>query len=92
MKQRRETIIGAIGGIAVGYLLWLVAISLGGDNATVGQWGPLVLLLAVALAIGAAVWGWRLRQRREYLSAAFVFGLPILPVLLTLAMLAVAYV
>jgi hypothetical protein len=88
---RSETVIGAIGGVATGYVLWLLAISVGGDNATVGQWGPLVLLLSVVLGIGAGVWGWWLRRRIEYRWAAFAFGLPVLPVVLTLAVLADAY-
>jgi hypothetical protein len=89
---RSETIIGAIGGAATGYVLWLVAISIAGDNATVGRWGPLVLLLSVLLGVGAAIWGWLLRRRRKYLWAAFAFDLPILPVVLTLAVLADVYV
>jgi hypothetical protein len=88
---RSETIIGAIGGAATGYVLWLVAISIAGDNATVGRWGPLVLLLSVLLGVGAAIWGWLLRRRRKYLWAAFAFDLPILPVVLTLAVLADVY-
>jgi len=88
---RSETIVGAIGGVATGYVLWLVAISIGGGNAAVGHWGPLVLLLSVVLGIGAGVWGWWLRRRIEYRWAAFAFGLPILPVVLTLAVLADAY-
>ena len=88
---RGETIIGAIGGAATGYVLWLVAISIAGDNATVGRWGPLVLLLSVLLGVGAAIWGWLLRRRRKYLWAAFAFDLPILPVVLTLAVLADVY-
>jgi hypothetical protein len=89
---RSETIIGAIGGAATGYVLWLVAISIAGDNATAGRWGPLVLLLSVLLGVGAAIWGWLLRRRRKYLWAAFAFDLPILPVVLTLAVLADVYV
>jgi hypothetical protein len=88
---RSDTIVGAIGGVATGYVLWLVAISIGGDNATVGRWGPLVLLLSVVLGIGAGMWGLWLRRRIEYRWAAFAFGLPILPVVLTLAVLADAY-
>jgi hypothetical protein len=86
-----ETVVGAICGVATGYVLWLVAISVGGDNATVGQWGPVVLLLSIALGVCAGVWGWRLRRRINYRWAAFAFGLPILPVVLTLAVLADAY-
>ncbi|HEV7580149.1 MAG TPA: hypothetical protein VGO77_07000 [Mycobacterium sp.] len=89
---RSETIVGAIGGAATGYVLWLVAISIAGDNATAGRWGPLVLLLSVLLGVGAAIWGWLLRRRRKYLWAAFAFDLPILPVILTLAVLADVYV
>ena len=86
----RETALGAVGGVAIGYVLWLLAISVG-DNATAGQWGPLVLVLSVVLGICAGVWGWRLRRSGNDLWAAFAFGLPILPVVLTLAVLADVY-
>jgi hypothetical protein len=85
-----DSVVGAIGGVAIGYVLWLVAISIG-DNATAGQWGPLVLLMSVVLGICAGVWGWWLRRRGKQLWAAFAFGLPVLPVVLTLAVLADVY-
>ncbi|MEE6135458.1 hypothetical protein SKC41_03830 [Mycobacterium sp. 050128] len=88
---RGETILGALAGAATGYVLWLVAISLVGDNATAGHWGPLVLLGSVLLGVFGAIWGFVLRRRRKYLWAAFAFDLPILPVLLTLAVLADVY-
>jgi uncharacterized membrane protein YsdA (DUF1294 family) len=88
---RIDTVVGAIGGVATGYVLWLVAISIADDNATVGRWAPLVLLLSAVLAICAGVWGWQLRRRHKYLWAAFASGLPILPVVLTLAVMADVY-
>lgn len=82
------TLLGTIGGLATGYVLWLVAYSVGNDTATVGNWIPIVLILAAALTAGAAVWGWWLRHRRNTPWAAFAFGLPVLPLVLTLAVLA----
>jgi hypothetical protein len=32
------TMVGAIGGLAAGYALWLAAFSIADDNAAVGQW------------------------------------------------------
>ena len=87
-----ETVIGAIGGVAIGYVLWLVAFSIADDNAEVGQWAPTVLLLSAVLAVGAVLWGLLLRRRGNYLWSGFGFGLPILPVVLTLAVLADIYV
>jgi peptidoglycan/LPS O-acetylase OafA/YrhL len=87
---RPETVAGAIGGLLAGYVVWLVAIS-NGDNATAGKWGPLVLMVSVALGICAGLWGWWLRRRGKHLWAAFAFGLPILPVALTLGILADVY-
>jgi hypothetical protein len=84
----RETLVGALGGLASGYVLWLVAYSVGDDTTTVGHWSPIVLLLSGVLAVCAAVGGWVLRRRRKPLWASFAFGLPILPVVLTLAVLA----
>jgi hypothetical protein len=84
----RGTVLGVIGGLVTGYVLWLVAYSVGDDTATVGNWIPVVLILAAVLATGAVLWGWWLRRRGDRLWASFAFGLPVLPVLLTLAVLA----
>jgi hypothetical protein len=85
------TIVGAIGGLAAGYVLWLVAFSIADDNAAVGRWAPTVLLLSVVLAICAVLWAALLRRRGNHLWSGFGFGLPILPVVLTLAVLADVY-
>ncbi len=86
-----EIIVGAIGGLATGYVLWLVAISVGDDLATASVWSLTVLILSGVLAVCAAAWGWWLRRRAKYLWMAFAFGLPVLPVVLTLAVLADIY-
>lgn len=87
-----DTIVGAIGGVTVGYVLWLIAISVAGDNATVGGWAPMLLLLSAVLALCAGALGWRLRRRGRYPWAALAFGLPTLPLILSLAVLADIYV
>ena len=38
----RETVVGAIGGVATGYVLWLVAYSIGDAITTVSQWSLIV--------------------------------------------------
>jgi hypothetical protein len=88
---RSDTVVGVIGGAAAGYVLWLLAFSIADDNAAVGQWAPTVLLLSVVLAIGAMLWAASLRRRGKYAWSGFGFGLPILPVVLTLAVLADVY-
>ncbi|MBW0015635.1 hypothetical protein [Mycobacterium sp.] len=89
--MRSDTVLGVIGGIATGYVLWLLAFSIADDNAEVGRWAPTVLLLSLALAVCATLWASLLRRRKEYGWSAFGFGLPVLPVLLTLAVLADVY-
>lgn len=88
---RAETVWSAAGGALVGYVGWLVAISVGAALGTVSGWSLVVLALSVALAIWAVLWGRRLRRRRNYSLAAFAFGLPILPVVLTLGVLVATY-
>jgi len=88
---RSETVVGAIGGVAAGYVLWLLAFSIADDNAAVGQWAPMVLLLSVVLAIGALLWASVQRRHKKFAWSAFGFGLPVLPVVLTLAVLADVY-
>ena len=86
------TVLGAVGGVAAGYVLWLVAFSIADDNAAVGHWAPTVLAMSAVLAVGAVLWGLLLRRRGNYLWSGFGFGLPVLPVVLTLAVLADVYV
>lgn len=86
-----EALAGAIGGLVAGYLLWLVAITVGDDVATVRVWSLTVLTASVVLAVCAVLWGLVQRRRGKRLWAAFAFGLPILPVVLSLAVLADIY-
>lgn len=88
---RPETLVGAIGGLGAGYLLWLLAISIGEDTATASVWSLTVLAVSAAVGVIAALWGLWQRRRRRYGLAALAFGLPVLPLVLTLAVLADLY-
>lgn len=89
--MRKETVLGALGGLLAGYMLWLVAITVGDDLTTVSKWSLAVLILSGALAVGAVIGGLLMRLRHQQAWAAFAFGLPVLPVVLTLAVLADIY-
>lgn len=84
---RTETVVGVIGGLAAGYVLWLLAFSIADDNAAVGSWAPTVLLVSAVLGVAAVLWGSVLWRRRKYLWSAFGFALPVLPLALTVAVL-----
>jgi hypothetical protein len=81
----------ALGGVLAGYVLWLLAISIGDALATVGVWGLVVLGASVVFAVGAIQWGRRLRRRGELTRAWFAFALPVLPVLLSLGVVVDSY-
>ena len=85
--MRTESIWTAIGGVIVGYVLWLVAISIGDAVSTVSVWSLVVLLVSVAFALWAVLRGRALRRQRNLALASFVFALPVLPVLLSLGVL-----
>ncbi len=89
--MRSDVVLGAVGGLAAGYVLWLAAFSIADDNAAVGHWAPTVLLLSLALAVCATMWASLLRRRRKYAWSGFGFGLSAPPLLLTLAVLANVY-
>ncbi|BBX75068.1 hypothetical protein H7H78_06460 [Mycobacterium shinjukuense] len=90
-SQTAQIVVGAVGGVVAGYVLWLLAISIGEDLTTVSRWSLAVLLLSGVLGLCAVVGGLVMRWRRRFAWSAFVFGLPVLPVLLTLAVLADLY-
>jgi uncharacterized membrane protein len=88
---RSESIWGALGGALAGYLLWLTAFSIGDFLTTAGKWGPIVLAVSAVLALVAVLWGRRVRARGNLTLAAFAFGLPVLPIVLTVLVLADTY-
>jgi small-conductance mechanosensitive channel len=88
---RAEKVWAVIGGLIVGYIGWLVAISIGADFATVSLWSLVVMVLSLLLGLGAVLRGQRLRQQGHGTLAAFVFALPIPAVLMTLAVLGYTY-
>jgi heme O synthase-like polyprenyltransferase len=89
--NRGETVMGVVGGVIVGYVVWLVAFSIAGDPTTMSRWSPIVLILSALFAVWAVLWGRQLQRRRNYALASFAFALPVLPVVLSLGVLARSY-
>jgi hypothetical protein len=87
-----EKVVGGLAGLVAGYALWLAAITVGDELTTVGKWSLAVSLLSVALVVGGVIGGLLMRWRRRHFGSAFAFGLPVLPVVMTLALLANIYV
>ena len=88
---RTDSIWAVIGGAIIGYVLWLVAISIGEAFTTVGLWSVIVLIVSAVFGLWAILWGQRLRRQRNYPLSSFAFALPVLPVLLSLGVLADSY-
>jgi uncharacterized membrane protein YoaK (UPF0700 family) len=83
--------VAGIGGLAVGHILWLAGISIAGATRTVSSWVLVVAAVSFVVGAVAAVLGWRSYQRKSEVWAAFLWGLPISPVLLSLTVLGVTY-
>jgi hypothetical protein len=81
----------ALAGVLAGYVLWLVAISVGDYFTTAGMWGPVVLIASVVCALGTALWSRRLRRRGNSPLASFAIASPVLPVVLSLLVVADSY-
>jgi drug/metabolite transporter (DMT)-like permease len=88
---RAESVWAALGGVLAGYVLWLVAISIGDALAMAGVWGPIVLTVSVVSAVGTTLWGHRLRRSGNLTLASFALALPVLPILLSLLVVADSY-
>lgn len=83
--------VAAIGGLVAGHILWLAGISLAVATPSIARWVLLVAAVSFVLG-GIAAWlGWRSYQRKSEVWAAFLFALPVSPVLFSLAVLGVTY-
>ncbi|OBC11641.1 hypothetical protein A5784_34605 [Mycobacterium sp. 852013-50091_SCH5140682] len=87
----RNEIIAGIGGLVVGHILWLTAISLATDSSYVNQWVLVVAAVSFLIAVAAGLLGRRKYQQKAYEWAAFLWLLPVSPVLFSIAVLGVTY-
>lgn len=86
-----SVILAGIGGLILGHILWLAAISLAIGSPSSST---VVLLIAALVFLAAAgVWylAWQRYQRAELTWAAFLAGLPVSPVIFTIVVLGVTY-
>lgn len=83
--------VAGIGGLVVGHILWLAGITAATSTATVSSWVLVVAATSFALGGIVAALGWRAYRRKSDVWAAFLWGLPVAPVLFTLVVLGVTY-
>jgi uncharacterized membrane protein YoaK (UPF0700 family) len=83
--------VAGIGGLVVGHILWLAGISIAVATRTVSSWVLAVAAVSFVLGAIAAALGWRSYRRKSDVWAAFLWTLPVSPVLLSLAVLGVTY-
>ena len=88
----RATIVAGLGGLIVGHMLWLLAISLATQTTTVNTWVLAVAIGSLLLAIVGGLLGGVYYRRKAFAKAAFLWCLPISPVVFSISVLAVTYV
>lgn len=87
----RGTVVAGLGGLIIGHMLWLTAISFATKTTDVDVW---VLVLAAAtllLTVACVLAGRMFHGRKAFAKAAFLWCLPVSPVLFSLSVLAVTY-
>ncbi len=87
----RATIVAGLGGLIVGHMLWLVAISIATKTTTVNAWVLVLAAASFALAVMGGLLGRMLHRRKHFGKAAFLWCLPVSPVLFSISVLAVTY-
>jgi hypothetical protein len=83
--------VAGVGGLVVGHILWLASITAATASDNVSTWVLVVAALSVVLGAAAAWFGWRSYRRKSEIWAAFLWMLPVSPVLLSLTVLGVTY-
>ena len=87
----RATVVAGIGGLIIGHVLWLVAISLATKTTTVNAWVLVIGAACGLLGVAGGLLGWMFYRRKAFARAAFLWCLPISPVVLSLCVLGVTW-
>jgi hypothetical protein len=83
--------VAGIGGLVVGHILWLAGISIAIATGSINTWVLVVAAVSIVVGAVAAAVGLRCYRRKSETWAAFLWALPISPVLLSLTVLGVTY-
>jgi hypothetical protein len=83
--------VAGIGGLVLGHILWLAGISVAIATTTISSWVLVVAAASFVVAAIAGFFGWRFYRGRSDVRAAFLFALPISPVVLSATVLGVTY-
>ena len=83
--------VAAIGGLVVGHILWLAGISIAIATRSINTWVLVVAAVSMVLGVVAATLGLRLYRHKSEIWAAFLWALPVSPVLFSLTVLGVTY-
>jgi hypothetical protein len=83
--------VAGIGGLVVGHILWLAGISVAIATRSINTWVLVVAAISMVLGVVAVTLGLRLYRRESEVWAAFLWALPVSPVLLSLIVLGVTY-
>jgi len=83
--------VAGIGGLVVGHILWLAGISIAIATRSVSSWVLVVAAVSFVAGAVAAYFGWRSQRHKSEIWSAFLWALPISPVLLSLTVLGVTY-
>ncbi|MDY6996375.1 MAG: hypothetical protein SW019_07255 [Actinomycetota bacterium] len=86
--------VAGVGGLVLGHILWLAGISAAIATDDIPRWVLVVAGVSLAVGVVAGLLGWRAfgrRTRKGEIWAAFLWGLPASPVLLSLIVLGVTY-
>ena len=87
----RSVIVAGIGGLVIGHILWLVGIKFATATQSVNSWVLVVAGVSLALGVIGGLLGLRYHRQRASAKAAFLWCLPISPVLFSLSVLGVTY-
>jgi hypothetical protein len=88
----RATIVAGLGGLIIGHMLWLTAISLATKSTTVNAWVLVIAAASLCLAVAGGLLGRMFRRRKAFARAAFLWCVPVSPLLFSVSVLAVTYV
>ncbi len=87
----RANVVAGLGGLVIGHVLWVIGLKLATNAQDVNFWVLVVVGITFAVALVGAVLGWVCHRKGASAKTAFLWCLPISPVLFSLGVLGVTY-